>query len=36
MDNNMVRDSRVSLTVHNIVPPPEDDGIWGRQLLYLA
>ena len=29
MDNNMVQDRVASLTVNNIVPPPEDDGIGG-------
>ena len=29
MGNNMVQDRIASLTVHNIVPPPEDDGIGG-------
>ena len=27
MGNNMVQDRAASLTVNNIVPPPEDDGI---------
>jgi hypothetical protein len=29
MGNNMVQDTVASLTVNNIVPPPEDDGIGG-------
>ncbi len=35
MGNNMVQDRVASLTVNNIVPPQEDDGIGGYQLLYL-
>ena len=35
MGNNMAQGKLASLTVHNIVPPPEDDGIGGYQLLYL-
>jgi len=33
--DNMPQDRVASLTVHNIVPPPEDDGIRGYQLPYL-
>ena len=35
MGNNMVQDRLAFLTANNIVPPPEDDGIGGYQLLYL-
>jgi len=35
MGNNMVQDRVGSLSVHNIVPSPEDDHIGGYQLLYL-
>ena len=35
MGNNMAQGKLASLAVHNIVPPPEDDGIVGYELLYL-